>query len=53
MVHDIEENFQLNWLKVDETGTDMKPSKEAFRSHLKCTYNTSLLFSPGLSVFDC
>jgi len=36
MVHDIEEAFQLQWLKVDESGNDMKPSKEAFRAHLKC-----------------
>ena len=43
MVHDIEENFQLNWLQVDETGTDMKPSKDAFRAHLK---STSLPYTP-------
>lgn len=30
MVHDIEESFQLQWLK-----DDMKPSKDAFKSHLK------------------
>ena len=35
MVHDIEEAFQLQWLKVDESGSDMKPSKEAFRAHLR------------------
>ncbi|KAI1927443.1 hypothetical protein LOZ58_006442 [Ophidiomyces ophidiicola] len=35
MVHDIEEAFQLQWLKVDENGTDMRPSKDAFKAHLK------------------
>jgi hypothetical protein len=32
MVHDIEEQFRLVWLK-DEEG--MKPSKDAFKAHLK------------------
>ncbi|PGH03183.1 hypothetical protein GX51_04218 [Blastomyces parvus] len=35
MVHDIEEAFQLNWLQPDEDGNDPKPSKDAFKSHLK------------------
>ncbi|KAL1959478.1 hypothetical protein VTO42DRAFT_1923 [Malbranchea cinnamomea] len=35
MVHDIEEAFQLQWLNVDESGNSLKPSKEAFKSHLK------------------
>ncbi|WEW54596.1 hypothetical protein PRK78_000016 [Emydomyces testavorans] len=35
MVHDIEEAFQLQWLNVDESGNDLKPSKEAFKAHLK------------------
>jgi len=35
MVHDIEEAFQLQWLNVDESGSEMKPSKEAFKAHLK------------------
>ncbi|KLJ11237.1 hypothetical protein EMPG_13476 [Blastomyces silverae] len=35
MVHDIEESFRLNWLKPDESGNDLKPSKDAFKSHLK------------------
>lgn len=33
MVHDIEDQFNLNWLKSEE---GMKPPKEAFKSHLKC-----------------
>ncbi|OKL56045.1 Translationally-controlled tumor protein-like protein [Talaromyces atroroseus] len=32
MVHDIEDQFRLVWLKTDE---GMKPSKEAYKSHLK------------------
>ncbi|KAJ5725045.1 Translationally-controlled tumor protein [Penicillium malachiteum] len=32
MVHDIEDQFRLVWLKVEE---GLKPSKEAFKSHLK------------------
>ncbi|KAL1967425.1 hypothetical protein VTN77DRAFT_3210 [Rasamsonia byssochlamydoides] len=32
MVHDIEEQFRLVWLKQEE---GMKPSKEAFKAHLK------------------
>ncbi|KAF3481056.1 uncharacterized protein GIQ15_03815 [Arthroderma uncinatum] len=35
MVHDIEENFQLNWLKPDEDGNDPKPSKDAFKAQIK------------------
>lgn len=34
MVHDIEDQFNLNWLKVEE---GMKPSKDAFKAHLKST----------------
>lgn len=32
MVHDIEDQFRLVWLKSDE---GMKPSKDAFKAHLK------------------
>ncbi|KAL1978608.1 hypothetical protein VTN31DRAFT_1467 [Thermomyces dupontii] len=32
MVHDIEDQFRLVWLKQEE---GMKPSKEAFKAHLK------------------
>lgn len=32
MVHDIEDQFRLVWLKSEE---GMKPSKDAFKSHLK------------------
>jgi hypothetical protein len=32
MVHDIEDQFRLVWLKQEE---GMKPSKDAFKSHLK------------------
>ncbi|KAJ5882929.1 Translationally-controlled tumor protein [Penicillium subrubescens] len=32
MVHDIEDQFRLVWLKTEE---GLKPSKEAFKSHLK------------------
>lgn len=32
MVHDIEDQFRLVWLKTEE---GMKPSKDAFKSHLK------------------
>jgi hypothetical protein len=32
MVHDIEDQFQLVWLKTEE---GMKPSKDAFKGHLK------------------
>ncbi|EER29785.1 hypothetical protein D8B26_002523 [Coccidioides posadasii str. Silveira] len=35
MVHDIEEAFQLHWLKPDENGVETKPSKDSFKSHLK------------------
>ncbi|EEP78094.1 conserved hypothetical protein [Uncinocarpus reesii 1704] len=35
MVHDIEEAFQLQWLNVDESGNETKPSKDNFKSHLK------------------
>jgi hypothetical protein len=34
MVHDIEDQFRLVWLKQEE---GMKPSKDAFKSHLKST----------------
>lgn len=34
MVHDIEEQFRLVWLKEDE---GMKPSKDAYKAHLKST----------------
>lgn len=33
MVHDIEDQFRLVWLKTEE---GLKPSKEAFKGHLKC-----------------
>lgn len=33
MVHDIEDQFRLVWLKTEE---GLKPSKDAFKSHLKC-----------------
>ena len=32
MVHDIEDQFRLVWLKPEE---GLKPSKDAFKSHLK------------------
>ncbi|KAJ5991730.1 hypothetical protein N7451_007454 [Penicillium sp. IBT 35674x] len=32
MVHDIEDQFRLHWLKTEE---GMKPSKDAFKAHLK------------------
>lgn len=32
MVYDIEDQFRLVWLKAEE---GMKPSKEAFKAHLK------------------
>jgi hypothetical protein len=32
MVHDIEDQFRLVWLKQEE---GMKPSKDAYKSHLK------------------
>ncbi|PWY76659.1 TCTP family protein [Aspergillus eucalypticola CBS 122712] len=32
MVHDIEDQFRLNWLKTEE---GLKPSKDAFKGHLK------------------
>ncbi|PYI04148.1 TCTP family protein [Aspergillus sclerotiicarbonarius CBS 121057] len=32
MVHDIEDQFRMNWLKVEE---GLKPSKDAFKAHLK------------------
>ena len=32
MVHDIEDQFRLVWLKTEE---GMKPSKDAFKAHLK------------------
>ena len=35
MVHDIEEQFRLVWLKQEE---GMKPSKDAFKSHLKSKF---------------
>lgn len=35
MVHDIEDQFRLVWLKQEE---GMKPSKEAFKAHLKSTF---------------
>lgn len=35
MVHDIEDQFRLVWLKSEE---GMKPSKEAFKSHLKSVF---------------
>ncbi|PKY09264.1 TCTP family protein [Aspergillus campestris IBT 28561] len=39
MVHDIEDQFRLVWLKSEE---GMKPSKDAFKSHLK-TYMKKVL----------
>nr|KMM72281.1 hypothetical protein CPAG_08578 [Coccidioides posadasii RMSCC 3488] len=41
MVHDIEEAFQLHWLKPDENGVETKPSKDSFKSHLKRKSTTS------------
>ncbi|KAK1138492.1 hypothetical protein N8T08_002475 [Aspergillus melleus] len=35
MVHDIEDQFRLVWLKTEE---GLKPSKDAFKSHLKSMY---------------
>lgn len=35
MVHDIEDQFRMNWLKTEE---GLKPSKDSFKSHLKSTY---------------
>lgn len=35
MVHDIEDQFQLVWLKAEE---GMKPSKDAFKAHLKSEF---------------
>ncbi|KAI5310304.1 hypothetical protein KEM55_008762 [Ascosphaera atra] len=35
MIHDIEESFQLQWLKPDENGMETKPSKEDFKANLK------------------
>lgn len=32
MVHDIEDQFRLVWLKTEE---GLKPSKDSFKSHLK------------------
>ncbi|KAA8651394.1 translationally-controlled tumor protein [Aspergillus tanneri] len=39
MVHDIEDQFRLVWLKTEE---GMKPSKDAFKAHLK-TYMKKVL----------
>ncbi|PYH94843.1 TCTP family protein [Aspergillus ellipticus CBS 707.79] len=39
MVHDIEDQFRMNWLKTEE---GLKPSKDAFKSHLK-TYMKKVL----------
>ncbi|KAL4915906.1 TCTP family protein [Aspergillus aurantiobrunneus] len=39
MVHDIEDQFRLHWLKAEE---GMKPSKDAFKAHLK-TYMKKVL----------
>ncbi|EAU34180.1 conserved hypothetical protein [Aspergillus terreus NIH2624] len=39
MVHDIEDQFRLVWLKTEE---GMKPSKDAFKGHLK-TYMKKVL----------
>jgi translationally controlled tumor-related protein len=46
MVHDIEEQFRLVWLK-DEEG--MKPSKDSFKGHLKS--QLSFVFSCRFSIF--
>lgn len=35
MVHDIEDQFRLVWLKTEE---GLKPSKDAFKSHLKSMF---------------
>lgn len=32
MVHDIEDQFRLVWLKTEE---GLKPSKDAYKSHIK------------------
>ena len=43
MVHDIEDQFRLVWLKTEE---GLKPSKDAFKSHLKSMYSdVSLSFA--------
>lgn len=36
MIHDIEDQFRLVWLKTEE---GLKPSKDAFKAHLKSTCN--------------
>lgn len=41
MVHDIEDQFRLVWLKVEDGA---KPSKDAFKSHLKGIYSLSFSF---------
>lgn len=49
MVHDIEDQFQMNWLKTEE---GMKPPKEAFKGHLKsaclCFYCQACTDHPSL-----
>lgn len=36
MVHDIEDQFRLVWLKTEE---GLKPSKDAYKSHLKSMFS--------------
>lgn len=43
MVHDIEDQFRLVWLKVEDGA---KPSKESYKAHIKCML--ALWFSLGL-----
>lgn len=55
MVHDIEEQFRLVWLKEEE---GMKPSKDAFKAHLKGLFSFILsyrffIFRHYLPVADC
>lgn len=39
MVHDIEDQFRLVWLKQED---GLKPSKDGFKSHLKSSFCLSL-----------
>lgn len=40
MVHDIEDQFRLVWLKTEE---GLKPSKDSFKAHLKSSFFLILL----------
>lgn len=48
MVHDIEDQFRLVWLKTEE---GMKPSKDAYKAHLKCTFD-SFFFIPRTAIIE-